>query len=137
MDHATYLKTVEIVRNEKFPGLRTFINIWMRRFLAASIFLGVIGKRFKDAGLKDLIIESQLLGEDQVYQMLKGKEYNNGMHIYFYVAEAISRKKFETFEESIRNNSKCSDYNGALENVESEAFRSSRNPEKFKEGISR
>ena len=57
--------------------------------------------------------------------------------IYSYVAEAISRKKFETFEESIRNNNKCSDYNGALENAESEAFRSSRNPEKFKEGISR
>ena len=109
----------------------------MRRFLAASIFLGVIGKRFKDAGLKDLIIESQLLGEDQVDQMLKGKEYNNGMRIYFYVAEAILRKKFETFEESIRNNNKCSDYNGALENAESEAFKSSRNPEKFKEGISR
>ena len=73
LDHAIYAKAVEIVMNEKFTDLRTFINIRMGGFHAASIFLGVIGKRFKDAGLKDLIMESRLLGEDQVDQMLKGK----------------------------------------------------------------
>ena len=99
LDHAIYTKAVEIVMNEKFTDLEIFINIWMGGFHAASIFLGVIGKGFKDAGLKDLIIESKLLGEDQIDQMLKGKEYNNGRRIHFYIAEAISRKKFETFEE--------------------------------------
>ena len=121
LDHAIYVKTVEIVMNEKFTDLRTFINIWMGGFHAVSIFLGVIRKRFKNAGLKDVIIESRLLGEDQVDQMLKGKEYNNGICIHFYIAEAISRKKLETFEEWLGNNNKYSDFNGALESAESEA----------------
>ena len=94
MDYATYAKAVEIVMNEKYTDLRTFINIWMGGFHAASIFLGVIGKGFKDAGLRDIIIESRLLVEDQFDQMLKGKEFNHGKRIYFYIAEAISRKKF-------------------------------------------
>ena len=38
---------------------------------------------------------SRLLGEGQVDQMLKGKEYNNDMRIHFYIVEAILRKKFE------------------------------------------
>ena len=104
----------------------------MGGFHAASIFPGVIGKQFNYARLKDLNIESRLLGKDQVDQMLKGKEYNNGMHIHFYTAEAISRKKFETFEEWLRNNNKWSNYNSALESRELQAFRSSRSPEKFR-----
>ena len=65
--------------NEKYLDQKTFINIRMGGFQAASIFLGVIWKRFKDAGLKDLIIESRLLGKNQIDQMLEGKEYNNDM----------------------------------------------------------
>ena len=136
LDHAIYPKAVEIVMNEKFTDLRISINIRMGGFHAASIFLGVIEKRFKDAGLKDLVIDSRLLGEDQVDQMLKGKQYNNGMRIHFYIAEAISRKKFETFE-WLRNSKKYSAYNDVLESAESEAFRSSRSPETFKEGMSK
>ena len=69
--------------------------------------------------------------------MLKGKEYNNGIRLHFYIAESISRKKFEAFEEWLRNNNKYSDYNCALESAESEAFRSSRSPETFKEDMSK
>ena len=54
-DHAIYAKAVEIVMNQKFIDLRTFINIRMGGFHGASIFLGVIVKRFKYTGLKDLI----------------------------------------------------------------------------------
>ena len=69
--------------------------------------------------------------------MLKGKEYNNGIHIHFYIAEAISMKKVEAFEEWLRNNNKYSDYNCDLESAESEAFSSSQSPETFKEGMSK
>ena len=47
----------------------------------------------------------RVLGEDQVDQMLKGKEYNNDMRIHIYTAKAILRKKFQTFEEWLRNGS--------------------------------
>ena len=66
--------------NEKYTDQKTFINNRMGGFQAASIFLGAKWKRLKDAGLKDLLIELQILREDQVDQMLKVKEYNNGMH---------------------------------------------------------
>ena len=69
--------------------------------------------------------------------MLKGKEYSNGIRIHFYIAEAVSRKKFEAFEEWLRNNYKCSGYYGDLERAESEDFRSSRSPETFKEAMSK
>ena len=54
------------------------------------------------------------------------------MCIHFYITEAISRKKFETSEEWLRNNNKCSDYNGSLESGEIEAFRSSQSLESSK-----
>lgn len=65
-----------------------------------------------------LTIESRLLGEKQDDQMLQRKKYNNSIRTHFYIAEAISRKKFETFEKWMRNNNKNSDYNSALESAE-------------------
>ena len=65
-----------------------------------------------------LTIESRLLGEKQDDQMLQRKKYNNSIRIHFYIAEAISRKKFETFEKWMRNNNKNSDYNSVLESAE-------------------
>ena len=83
LDHATYAKAAEIVMYEQFTDLRTFIDIRMGGFYTASIFLGVTGKRFKDAGLKDLITQSRFPGEKKLDQMLKGKEYNNGIACIF------------------------------------------------------
>ena len=65
-----------------------------------------------------LTIESRLLGEKQDDQMLQRKKYNNSIRIHFYITEAISRKKFETFEKWMRNNNKNSDYNSVLESAE-------------------
>ena len=70
----------------------------MGGFHATCVFLSVIGKRFADGGLKDLTVESGLLGEDQPSQMLKGKYYNNGIRVQLYLAEAINRMKLESFE---------------------------------------
>ena len=49
---------------------------------ATCVFLSVVGKRFADGGLKVLIVESGLLGEDQASQILKGKDYNNGIWVH-------------------------------------------------------
>ena len=70
LDHAIYCKAVEIVMSERNTHLRSFINLRMDGFHATCVFLSVIGKRFADGGLKDLIAESGLLGEDQASQML-------------------------------------------------------------------
>ena len=60
--------------------------------------LSVIGKPITDAGLKDLIVQSDLLVEVQASQMLKGNDYNNGIPVQLHLAEAINRMKMEAFE---------------------------------------
>ena len=48
----------------------------MGGFHVEFIFLAIIGKRFKDAGLQDLVIESEILGPSFVESAFKGKAYN-------------------------------------------------------------
>ena len=40
------------------------------------IFLAVIGKRFGDAGLQNVHIESGVVGDSAVHGVLSGKQYN-------------------------------------------------------------
>ena len=68
LDHVIYAKATEIIMDGNNENLQSFINICMGGFHTACIFLGVIGKRFGDAGLKDLIVESELLGEKSTNQ---------------------------------------------------------------------
>ena len=98
LDHAIYCKAVEIVMSERNTHFRSFINLRMGGSHVTCVFLSVAGKRFADGGLKVLIVESGLLGEDQASQILKGKDYNNGIRVHLYVAEAINRMKLESFE---------------------------------------
>ena len=44
----------------------------------ACSLLAVIGKRFRDAGLEDIIIESEIIGIGSVNGALFGKHYNRG-----------------------------------------------------------
>ena len=86
VDYAIYCKAVEIVMSERNTHLRSFIKLRMIDFNSTCVFLSVIGKRFAGGGLKYLIVESSLLGEDQASQMLKGKDYNNGIRVHLYLA---------------------------------------------------
>ena len=62
--------------------------------------LGIIGKRFQDAGLKDLCIESGILAEGSINGVMEGKMYNCAIcvHkcIYEHGNDAINMKKFCT-----------------------------------------
>ena len=121
LDHAIYAKA-KIIMDGNNENLKSFINIHMGGFHTACIFLGVIGKKFGDAGPKDLIVECDLLGENSTSQLLKGKfflldfghnaahffnsilrsllsgrHYNNAMQIHMNVCKALMRLKFEGF----------------------------------------
>ena len=48
--------------HDRHIDLRDFIKLRMGGFHATCVFLGVIGKRFGEAGLKDLIVETGLIG---------------------------------------------------------------------------
>ena len=69
----------------------------MEAFHIACTLLAVIGKRFKDAGLEDIIIESEIIGIGSVNGTLLGKHYNRGMRLYKIVGGASFPLKWEAF----------------------------------------
>ena len=91
----------------------------------------LIGKLFTDAGLKDLIVQSGLLEEDQASQMLKENDYNNGIPVHIYLAEAINRIKMEAFENRLVTRNRYRIYDEMKENGNVQIFKQSRNTENF------
>ncbi len=63
LDLAIYAKAVEILNMPQHSDMKSFIVLRMGAFHTSCIFLAVIGKRFGDAGLRDVILESNLLGK--------------------------------------------------------------------------
>ena len=63
VDQAIYAKAVEILANPTHRDLKTFIVLRMGAFHIASTFITVIGKRFGDGGLRDLMIEANIFGK--------------------------------------------------------------------------
>ena len=98
LDHAIYMKALEVFHNRRNAKLRDFINLRIGGFHACNVFLAVIGKRFGSAGLRDLIEEAHIAGPNQAKGILKGKHYNNGIRISKIVFEALLRLKFECFQ---------------------------------------
>lgn len=80
VDQAIYAKALEVVwkQKEEFKS----VVLRMGSFHIACTFLAVLGKRFGDGGLQDLIIESRLVGSGSVNGVLKGKHYNRGLRTH-------------------------------------------------------
>lgn len=57
VDQAIYAKAVEILQNPAYLDLKKFIVLRMGGFHIECTFISVIGKRFADAGLRELLIE--------------------------------------------------------------------------------
>ena len=60
-------------------------------FHAACTLLSIIGKRFQDAGLKDLCVESGVIAEGSVAGVLDGRRYNRGVRLQKIMHEAFVR----------------------------------------------
>eukprot|EP00117_Sycon_ciliatum_P049998 scpid66835/ scgid35355/ len=80
LDQAIYAKALDIVlqRPEEF---RTVI-LRMGGFHITMTLLSVIGKRFMDAGLLDLLVEAQVAGSATASLALSGKQYNRGVRFH-------------------------------------------------------
>ena len=102
---AIYAKAVEVLMNPRYVDLKKFVVLRLGAFHTMCIFIAVIGKRFGDAGLRDIIIESNLLGESSVDQVLKGKHYNNAMRILKYLFDAVKRHMLDSFKEWVDDQS--------------------------------
>ena len=60
----------------KGPKKFSSLFLMMGTFHVLLMSLGVIGARFKDAGMKDLYIQSEIIAEGSIDSVLKGKQYN-------------------------------------------------------------
>jgi hypothetical protein len=94
-DQAIYAKALEIIW--KHPVEFKRVVPCMGAFHIACTFLAVIGKRFGDAGLKDVLIESGIIGSGSVSAVLEGRHYNRGVRVHKIVMEAMLRMCWSAF----------------------------------------
>ena len=79
-DQAIYAKAIEITWKHQ----KTFEDIVLRlgTFHTICVLLAVIGLRFGPAGLKDVIIESNVIAEGSTEKVLSGKHYNRSIRFH-------------------------------------------------------
>lgn len=88
IDQALYAKATEI----KWKHRSQFNDLVLRMgvFHTICTFLSVIGKRFQDAGLQDISIESGVIAEGPVCGVLQGGKYNSAIRLQKLMFEALN-----------------------------------------------
>ena len=109
-DQAIYAKAYQIKCKE--PAKFKEIFLMMGTFHIIMTFFAVIAARFKDAGLKDIVIQSMLVAEGSVDTMFSGsRAYKRAVRAYKILYESFSRIMLEKFEEEYADSAK------ALQNI--------------------
>ncbi len=96
-DQALYAKASKV----KWKHMDRFDNlsIFMGTFHTIGTLLNIIGKRFGDAGLQDLCIESLVVAEGSILGLVEGKKYNHAVRVHKLVYEAMHRLAWKSFTE--------------------------------------
>eukprot|EP00794_Sanderia_malayensis_P020731 gene20733-22764_t len=94
-DQAIYAKAVKIVW--KHTNIFHSVVIRLGAFHTTCTLLAVIGKRFGDAGLRDICIESSVIAEGSVDGVLGGKQYNRAVRFHKLMSESCIRLIWEGF----------------------------------------
>ena len=94
-DQAMYEKAVEVSwrHSERFKNIVFRMGV----FHTCCNLMGTIGKRFKDAGLRDMAVESGIIAEGSVENVLSGKKYNRAVRFHKLVYEALLRLAWRGF----------------------------------------
>ena len=101
-------------------------------FHLLMMYLGIIGKRFKDAGLRDVLVQSEIVTEGSIERALTGKMYNRAVRCYKLMHEALMRLLIDKFHSEMEENEeKMCAQNEALLKINE--LRQSLNQEKFEE----
>ena len=83
------------------PELTERLVIRLGEFHQLMSFLGVIGKRFRDAGLLNLIIESGIVAQRSANSVINGHHYNRSLRCHRLAYEALGRLCFQAFMDSL------------------------------------
>ena len=94
-DLAIYAKAVEIIWKNSEELSRIVPRLGA--FHISCCFFAVIGKRFGDAGLADLLIESEVIGIGSISAVIEGRQYNRGVRAHKIVMEVLWRLRWKYF----------------------------------------
>ena len=93
-NQALYAKAAEITwKHKKFKNL----ILRMGSFHTICNLLSTIGKRFQDAGLRDLCVESGVIAEGSITAVMEGRKYNRVVRLHKIVYEAMMRLAWKGF----------------------------------------
>ena len=95
-DQALYAKAVEITWKHPDKFQNTIITR-LGVFHTICTLLCIIGKRFQDAGLRDLCIESGVIAEGSIAGVMEGRRYNRAVRLHKLVYEAFTRMAWKGF----------------------------------------
>ena len=95
MDQALYAKATEILwkHDERYRH----IIIRMGTFHTLMTTLSILGKRFLDAGLRDICIESCLVVQGSVSGVVECKAYNRAVRVHKCIYEGLLRIAWKGF----------------------------------------
>ena len=99
MDEAVYAKAQQIRWQDEV--LQSRLVLRLGEFHLAMTFLGTIGKRFQDGGLRDVLIESNIIATGSVNAVLSGKHYNRSVRAMKILYEALYGLILAAYEESM------------------------------------
>ena len=95
LDQGLYAKACEVTWKNR--ELYEKIILRLGTFHTICNLLSIIGKRFQDAGLSDVCIESGILAGRSVCGVMEGKVYNRAVRIHKYIYEALMRLVWKQF----------------------------------------
>lgn len=101
-DQALFAKVAEVAWKDKEENQGIVLR--MGEFHTMCNFMAIIGKRFQDAGLRDLCIESGLITGGSVDAVMDGRHYNRGIRIHKCVYEGLLRLAWNEFPDWLMNN---------------------------------
>ena len=80
----------------------------MGTFHTICNLLSIIGKRFSDAGLRDVAVETGLIAEGSISSVLEGRQYNRDVSLHKILYEAFLRLSWKGFVSWVKeNHSSC------------------------------
>ena len=97
-DQAIYSKAMELKR--RYPVKYKDCIVILRIIHMMMMYLGIMGRTFSDAGLRDFIVQSDVVATGSIDKTLNGKMYNRSVRANKLVYEALYRCLLSRMEDN-------------------------------------
>ena len=118
LDQALYAKATEVAWKEPVKYKKDVLTMGI--FHTICTMLAIMGKRFREAGLRDLAVESGIISEGSIDQLLDGRHYSRGIRFHKLMYGAFLMIQWRDFLKELRLTSPEleNEINNLLKNVE-------------------